>query len=76
MILDTHELAIVHAANPDAALIHRPITRLICDADGVWLDTPPLVDLAYVAPDGSFVRSIIKVTESGKYMINVSDYFV
>ena len=76
VILDTHELAIVHAANPDAALVHRPIIRLICDTDGVWLDKPPLVDLAYTAPDGSFVRSIIKVTEPEKYLINVSDYFV
>jgi HD-GYP domain-containing protein (c-di-GMP phosphodiesterase class II) len=76
VILDTHELAIVHAANSDAALVHRPIIRLICDADGVWLDKPPLVDLAYTAPDGSFVRSIIKVTEPEKYLINVSDYFV
>ena len=76
VILDTHELAIVHAANSDAALVHRPIVRLICDADGVWLDKPPLVDLADAAPDGSFVRSVIKVTEPEKYLINVSDYFV
>ena len=76
VILDTHELAIVHAANSDAALVHRPIIRLICDANGVWLDTPPLVDLADAGPDGSFVRSIIKVIEPEKYMINVSDYFV
>ena len=76
VILDTHELAIVHAANSDAALVHRPIVRLICDADGVWLDKPPLVDLADTAPDGEFVRSIIKVTEPEKYLINVSDYFI
>ena len=76
VILDTHELAIVHAANPDAALVNRPIVRLICDPDGVWLDEPPLVDLAAAGPDGSFFRSIIKVTEPEKYLINVSDYFV
>jgi HD-GYP domain-containing protein (c-di-GMP phosphodiesterase class II) len=75
VILDTHELGIVHAANSDAAFIHRPIIRLICDPDGVWLDEPPLVDLADAAPDGSFVRSVIKVTEPEKYLINVSDYF-
>ena len=76
VILDTHELGIVHSANSDAAFIHRPIIRLICDSDGVWLDEPPLVDLADAAPDGSFVRSVIKVTEPEKYMINVSDYFI
>jgi HD-GYP domain-containing protein (c-di-GMP phosphodiesterase class II) len=26
-------------------------------------------------PDGSFVRSVIRVTEPDKYLINVSDYF-
>ena len=76
VILDTHELAIVHAANSNAALVHRPIVRLICNADGAWLDDPPLVDLADAAPEGSFLRSIIKVTEPEKYLINVSDYFV
>ena len=76
VILDTHELAIVHASNPDAALVNRPIVRLICDPDGVWLDEPPLVDLAAAGPDGTFFRSIIKVTEPEKYLINVSDYFV
>lgn len=76
VILDTHELAIVHAANSDAAQVHRPIVRLICDADGVWLDEPPLVDLADTEADGSFSRSIIKVTDPTKYLINVSDYIV
>ena len=76
VILDTHELGIVHAANSDAAFIHRPIIRLICDSDGVWLDEPPLVDLSDAGPDGSFARSVIKVTEPEKYMINVSDYFI
>ena len=75
VILDTHEIGIVHAANSDAAFIHRPIIRLICDSDGVWLDEPPLVDLSDAAPNGSFARSVIKVTEPEKYMINVSDYF-
>ena len=75
VILDTHELALVHAANSDAALVHRPIVRVICNADGGWLDDPPLVDLADAAPNGTFIRSIIKVTEPEKYLINVSDYF-
>ncbi|HIF23720.1 MAG TPA: hypothetical protein EYQ27_17860 [Gemmatimonadetes bacterium] len=69
-------MAIVHAANSDAALVHRPIIRLLCDAEGVWLNDPPLVDLAEAASDGSFVRSIIKVTDPERYMINVSEYFV
>ena len=76
VILDTHDIAIVHAANSDAALVHRPIVRVVCDAHGSWHDDPPLVDLGHATPEGVFMRSIIKVTEPEKYMINVSDYFV
>jgi HD-GYP domain-containing protein (c-di-GMP phosphodiesterase class II) len=76
VILDTHELAIVHAANSDATQVHRPVVRLICNTMGFWIDQPPLVDLAETGPDGAFKRSIIKVTDPKKYMINVSDYIV
>ena len=76
VILDTFELAIVHAANPDMSHIHRPTVRIISDVDGTWLDDPPLADLAEPGPQGHFTRSIIKVTDPGRYGIEVSDYFV
>ncbi len=76
VILDTLEVGLVHAANSDATLIERPIVRVLGSADGSWLDDPPLVDLAETASDGSFRRSILKVTDPDKYSINVSDYFV
>ena len=76
VILDTFEVGLVHAANSDATQIHRPIVRILGDPDGSWLDDPPLVDLALTEADGSFSRSIIKVTDPDKYLINVSDYFV
>ena len=76
VILDTFEVGLVHTANSDATHIHRPIVRVLCDADGSWLDDAPLVDLAETESDGSFSRSIIKVTDPDKYLINVSDYFV
>ena len=76
VILDTFEVGLVHAANSDATQIHRPVVRVLGDADGHWLADPPLVDLADTGSDGSFRRSIIKVTDPDKYMINVSDYFV
>ena len=41
VILDSRELAIVHAANSDAAMIHRPVVRVICSADGTWLRRGP-----------------------------------
>ncbi len=76
VILDTLEVGLVHAANPDATQIDRPIVRILGDGSGSWLADPPLVDLAEVGADGSFSRSIIKVTDPDKYMIKVSDYFV
>jgi HD-GYP domain-containing protein (c-di-GMP phosphodiesterase class II) len=76
VILDSFELAIVHAPNPDMAHIHRPIVRIISDADGTWLDDPPLADLADLGPESHFTRSIIKVTDPARYGIEVSDYFV
>lgn len=76
VILDTLEIGLVHAANQDETQINRPIVRLLGDPDGSWLDDPPLVDLADTESDGSFTRSIIKVTDPDKYLIKVSDYFV
>lgn len=76
VILDTFELALVHAANPDSTQLHRPLVRVISDPDGTWLDQPPLVDLAEKNDDGDYERTIIKVTDPEKYMVNVSDYFV
>jgi HD-GYP domain-containing protein (c-di-GMP phosphodiesterase class II) len=76
VILDTYELALVHAANSDLSFIHRPVVRILCDANGLWLEPPPLVDLAETDEAGGFTRSIIKVTSADKYGIKVSDYFV
>jgi HD-GYP domain-containing protein (c-di-GMP phosphodiesterase class II) len=76
VILDTFEVGLVHAANSDASQVNRPVVRVLSNADGGWHADPPLVDLAETQPDGSFTRSIIKVTDPDRYMINVSDYFV
>lgn len=76
VILDTLELALVHAANPDSTQLHRPVARVISDAEGTWLDKPPLVDLAEKNEEGDYKRTIIKVTDPDKYMVTVSDYFV
>jgi len=76
VILDSYELALVHSANSDVSFVHRPIVRLLCDANGLWLSPAPLVDLAETNANGDFVRTIIKVTSPEKYGIKVSDYFV
>src|SRR6266487_4129174 len=60
VILDTYEVAVVHNANPDGALL-----------------TPgTIVDLSQKDANGSYPRTIVKVTDPVKYGINVSDYFV
>ena len=56
--------------------MHRPLVRVISDPDGSWLDQPPVVDLADKTDEGDYERTIIKVTDPDKYMLNVSDYFV
>jgi hypothetical protein len=76
ILLDTYELAIVHSANPDLSQIHRPIARVVLSSHGHKMENPPLVNLADTRPDGSFARSIIKVTDPAKYGITPSDYFV
>lgn len=76
VILDSYELALVHSANSDESFVHRPIVRLLCDPNGLWLSPAPLADLAETDPAGNFSRSIIKVTSAEKYGIKVSDYFV
>ena len=34
VILDTYEIAIVHAANADVAHVHRPIVRVVATPEG------------------------------------------
>ena len=76
VILDSYELAIVHAANSDLTQIHRPMVRVVMTEEGQRIPEGPLVDLAEVGADGNFKRSIIKVTDPGKWGITPGDYFV
>jgi len=76
VVLDTYEVAIVHGANPDPAQLHRPVVRLVLNAQGVSLGDGRLVDLTETNADGTFARSIIKVTDPERYGIRPSDYFV
>ena len=76
VILDTYEVAIVHAANPDVSQVHRPMVRIVTSADGALLTPGFLVDLAQRDEQGHFPRTIVKVTDPVKYGLKVSDYFV
>lgn len=76
VVLDSYELAVVHSANPDISQIHRPVVRVISTPEGAILRPGHLVDLSETKADGSYKRSIIKVTDPAKYGINPGDYFV
>ncbi|MGH7548488.1 MAG: HD-GYP domain-containing protein [Gemmatimonadales bacterium] len=76
VILDTHELGIVHAANPDPSHVNRPMVRIVTTPDGTFLSGGSLVDLAQRDEHGQFIRTVVKVTEPERYGIKVSDYFV
>ncbi len=76
VILDSFELGIVHAANPNAEEIARPIVRIVSDPNGNLLFPGELVDLAARRPDGEYVRTIVKTTDPEEYGISVGDYFV
>jgi len=76
VILDTHELGIVHAASLDPGQVNRPVVRIVATPDGTLLSTGSLVDLAQRDEHGHFTRTIVKVTDPERYGIKVSDYFV
>jgi hypothetical protein len=76
VVLDTYEIGIVHAANPDADFLNRPVVRLVLNETGQPIPNRPLANLAERAPDGAFRRSIIKVTDPAKWGIAPGDYFV
>ena len=76
-ILDTHELAVVTAKNPDPKRIHQPHVKVIMDPNGVMLAEPILADLGEVDPaTGSARRTIVKTIDPDLFGIRISDYFV
>ncbi len=77
VVLDSFELAIVHAVNPAPDAVSRPMVRIISDAMGNLLHPGHLADLMHGDPaTGTFARTIIKVGDPERYGIRVSDYFV
>jgi HD-GYP domain-containing protein (c-di-GMP phosphodiesterase class II) len=77
VILDTLEVAVVSAANPDGGQLNRPLVRIVIDQDGAGVPPPGRTEnLAEQDASGSFLRSIVKVTNPDRYGIVVGDYFV
>ena len=75
VILDTFELAIVKAANDNVEAVHRPVVRIVSDAQGNIVHPGFDADLNEQVND-VFTRSIIKVANPDKYGVRVADYFV
>jgi len=76
VVLDTFELAVVYAANPNPEALSRPIVKIISDATGIILDPPLMVDLATPDAGGEYPRTIIKTADPERYGLNISDYLV
>ena len=76
VVLDTFELAIVHAANPDPEMISRPMVRIVSDDKGNLVHPGDLADLSLRNPDQTFIRTIIKTTDPDRYGIRIADYFI
>jgi hypothetical protein len=76
VVLDTFELAIVSAANPNPEALSRPIVKIISDAKGNAIRPPLQVDLAVPDAGGQFSRTIIKTADPDRYGITVGDYLI
>jgi HD-GYP domain-containing protein (c-di-GMP phosphodiesterase class II) len=77
VILDTMEVAIVAAPAGDGQPLNRPQVRLAIGMDGALLPPPgEAASLTEQDASGSYLRSIIKVTNPAKYGLTVGDYFI
>lgn len=77
VILDTFEVGIVAAPNPEGQQLNRPLVRIAVDVNGA-MQPPPgeLVSLTDQDGSGAYLRSIVKVTNPSRYGLTVGDYFV
>lgn len=76
VVLDTFELAVVSAANPNTDALSRPIVKIISDAKGNVISPPTVVDLGVPDAAGKYARTIIKTADPDRYGITVGDYLI
>ena len=75
VILDTGELGIVVAPNPNPEAIARPMVRILSTPDGKRIGDGPIRDLTETdAESGAYLRSIARSTDPERYGINVADF--
>lgn len=75
VLLDTQEIAVVLAVDPDPRSIARPRAKLVVDDQGLHIDGP-IISLAERGSDGDYARTVIKVLESDRYGIDSARYFL
>ena len=77
VILDTLEVGIVAAPNPDAQQLNRPLVSIAIDVDGAPVPLPGnQVSLTEKDESGAYKRSIVKVTNPSRLGLTPGDYFV
>ena len=76
VVLDTFELAVVSAVNPNPDALSRPLIKIISDAQGNTISPPLLVDLAVPETGGQYARTIIKTADPDRYGITPGDYLI
>ena len=75
VMLDTFELAVVQASNPDPEHASRPMVLIVSDAQGNVAYPGLEVDLSAKDAEGIFSKTIIKTENPERYGIRVGDYF-
>ncbi|HEY0971760.1 MAG TPA: HD-GYP domain-containing protein [Gemmatimonadales bacterium] len=76
VLLDSFELAVVHAAPASPDALSRPVVRIVSDAMGNVVHPGTLVDLAATDVSGRQTRTIIDTAEPERHGIRISDYFI
>ena len=75
VILDTGEMGVVVAPNPNPKALNRPLVRMIATADGERLGDGPIRDLTERDPEtGQYRRTIARSSDPDRYGINVADH--
>jgi len=73
VMLDTRELGLVYQS--DTVFLDRPKVLVVISSKGEKADRY-IVDLTEKAPDGKFLRTIVKTMDPNKYRINLAEYLL
>jgi HD-GYP domain-containing protein (c-di-GMP phosphodiesterase class II) len=76
VVLDSYELAVVHAASTDPEALSRPVVRIVTDRLGNAIFPGQLADLTARDENGTYLRSILNTVDPERYGIRISDYFI